>query len=358
MLAGTGSRRHGWRRAIIITGVLTGALVPAGSAAASPAAGLTCSAHTLHVAITNPGPANQTMWGELCYRGYRQPATVQLLVSGITYSHLYWDFPFGNGYYSYVDAATAAGYATFDVDRIGQGLSSHPASSSLTIDANAISLHDTITALRGGAVSGHPFRRIIWVGHSAGSVIGWDEISRHHDVDAAILTGVSHAINLPNAIQLSADLYPAVDDPLFSNTGLDTGYLTTKPGTRNAFYAPATADPDVIAADEATKGTVTTAESATEQSILMQPPAQAPSQQVTVPVLVVDGQQDGIYCQGVTAFTCDPASVLAYESQFYPPQAHLQVAIIPGTGHVLALSTTAPRTDAVMLRWAYSTVAP
>jgi hypothetical protein len=41
----------------------------------------------------------------------RQPATVQLLVHGASYDHLYWNFPYGGGYYSYVDAATAAGYA-------------------------------------------------------------------------------------------------------------------------------------------------------------------------------------------------------------------------------------------------------
>lgn len=344
--------------AAILMGCLCSA-APAVAAAVGPASGLTCTAHTLNVAITDPGPADQTIWGQLCYRGNRPPRTVQLLVSGVTYTHLYWDFPYGDGYYSYVDAATAAGYATFDVDRIGQGLSSHPVSSAVTIDANAVSLHDVITALRGGVLDGHQFSRVIWVGHSTGSIIGWDEIARYHDVDAAILTGVSHAVNLPNAIQFGGDVYPAVNDPLFADSGLDDGYLTTKPGTRSAFfYAAATADAHVVALDEATKGTVTTAEAASGAPIFMQPPDQALSQQVTVPVLIVDGQDDGIYCQGVTVFTCDPASVLAYESQFYPSAARLRVAIIPGTGHALALSTTAPLTDAIMLIWARSTVAP
>ena len=27
---------------------------------------------------------------------------MQLLVHGATYNHLYWNFPYGNGYYSYV----------------------------------------------------------------------------------------------------------------------------------------------------------------------------------------------------------------------------------------------------------------
>ncbi len=47
------------------------------------------------------------------------------------------DFPYGTGYYSSVDAATAAGYATFDVDRIGDGTSSHSPSSQLDLAAGA-----------------------------------------------------------------------------------------------------------------------------------------------------------------------------------------------------------------------------
>jgi len=85
-------------------------MVPAAGARADGLPALTCSARTLPVALTDPGPAGQTLWGQLCYRGSQEPAIVQLLVHGVTYNHLYWNFPHGNGYYSYVDAATAAGY--------------------------------------------------------------------------------------------------------------------------------------------------------------------------------------------------------------------------------------------------------
>jgi hypothetical protein len=34
------------------------------------------------------------------------------------------------------------------------------------------------------------------------------------------------------------------------------------------------------------------------------------------------------------------------------------VAVIPGTGHDLALSATAPITDAVMIGWSLSVIAP
>jgi hypothetical protein len=113
--------------AIIVVTAAVAALSVAPTAGAAGLPSLTCSIQTLPVRIADPGPADQTMWGQLCYRGASAPATAQLLVHGATYNHLYWNFPYGNGYYSYVDAATAAGYATFDIDRIGDGNSTRQA---------------------------------------------------------------------------------------------------------------------------------------------------------------------------------------------------------------------------------------
>jgi len=344
--------------AIVAAGLVAFALAPPAGADGLPA--LTCSVHTLPVAITDPGPADQTMWRQLCYRGSREPATVQLLVHGASYNHLYWNFPYGNGYYSYVDAATAAGYATFDIDRIGDGNSSHPPSSELDLTAGAVALHDAVTALRAGAVDGHPFQHVIMVGHSIGSVEAWIEAARYHDVDAVIITGALHALS-PNVPALAeSDLYPAVDDPKFAGSGLDPGYLTTRPGTREAlFYDPATTNPAVLALDEADKDTTTAAELTDAVSLVAEPPAEQPSLQINVPVLVVVGAQDNLFCAGVTVYNCaSAASVQSFESQYYSPQAHLKVAVIPDTGHDLALSTTAPVTDAVMIGWSLSVIAP
>jgi alpha-beta hydrolase superfamily lysophospholipase len=271
--------------------VLAAAPVAGAHAAALPA--LTCSAYNLPVRIADPGPADQTLWGQLCYRGDRKPGTVQLLVHGATYNHLYWNFPYGNGYYSYAGAATAAGYATFDIDRIGAGNSSHPPSAGLDLAAGAVALHDAVTALRSGAVDGHAFRHVITVGHSIGSVEIWLEAARYHDVDAVIVTGALHALS---------------------------------PGAA---------------------------------SILSEPPAQQPSYQITVPVLSVVGEGDNLFCTGVTAYNCaSQQSVRGFESQYYSPAAHLRLVVIPGTGHDLALSTTAPLTDAIMVGWSVSAVGP
>jgi pimeloyl-ACP methyl ester carboxylesterase len=359
-------RRHHRRRltrpACVIAAAAALSVLASPAVATAQAAGLpppTCTAYTLPVRIADPGPADQTMWGQLCYRGSREPATVQLLVHGATYNHLYWNFPYGNGYYSYVDAATAAGYATFDIDRIGNGNSSHPPSTEVTLDAGAVALHDAVTALRTGTVDGHPFQHVIMVGHSIGSVEAWIEAARYQDVDAVIVTGALHALS-PDLSALEADLYPADDDPAFANSGLDPGYLTTLPGTRGSlFYDPATTDPAVVAADEASKDTTTPAELSGAAAILSEPPSQQPSYQITVPVLSVVGENDNLFCTGVTVYNCaSAASVKAFESKYYSPAAHLKVVVIPDTGHDLALSTTAPLTDAVMIGWALSVTAP
>jgi pimeloyl-ACP methyl ester carboxylesterase len=355
---GTAARRGVAAISAIAAGLVGLALAPPASAAGLGA--LTCSAHTVPVAITDPGPADQTMWGQLCYRGSREPATVQLLVHGASYDHLYWNFPYGNGYYSYVDAATAAGYATFDIDRIGDGNSSHPPSSGVDLTSGAVALHYAVAALRAGAVDGHAFRHVIMVGHSLGSVEAWIEAARYDDVDAVIITGALHQLNPDLAALAAADVYSAVDDPKFAGSGLDLGYLTTRPGTRGPlFYDPATADPAVIATDETDKDTSTVGELDDLLALESEPTAEQPSTQITVPVLVVVGADDNIFCTGVTVYNCaSAASVQSYESQFYPPAAHLKAVVIPDTGHDLALSTTAPITDAVMLGWSLSVIAP
>jgi pimeloyl-ACP methyl ester carboxylesterase len=354
-------RRRSGRLAMIVSAVTLGGAFAGAPLAAAHASGLpalTCSARTLPVRIADPGPADQTLWGQLCYRG-TEPGTIQVLVPGATYNHLYWNFPYGNGYYSYVAAATAVGFATFDVDQIGTGGSSHPPSSELDLAADAVALHDAVTALRSGAVDGHAFRRVIMVGHSIGSYAAWIEAGTYHDVDAVIATGALHALS-PNIGAIEADLYPAADDPKFAGSGLDTGYLTSLPGTRGSlFYEPATTNPNVVAADEANKDTVTIPELVSATEIVGLPPQQQPTDQITVPALSVVGENDALFCTGVTVYNCaSPASVQSYESQFFPAAAHLKVVVIPDTGHDLALSTTAPVTDAVMLGWSLSVVAP
>ncbi|MFJ9412553.1 alpha/beta hydrolase [Streptomyces sp. NPDC101227] len=311
---------------------------------------VSCKPYSLPVRLSDSGKATETLWGELCQPQNHRPTTVQLLVHGGFYNHVYWDFPVGKGYYSYVRDAVAAGYATFNVDPIGSGNSSHPLSSQVTGDAGTVALHDAITALRNGTLDGQAFKKVIWVGHALGSFYAWREIPRYGDVDGAILTSALNGHNPDHAAIMSANSYPAAQDPKFANSGYDAGYMTTKPRTRGSmFYYPATTDPAVVAKDEETKDV---------QPMAKTEPAKPPYG-IRVPVLVVGGAQDWLECQGVTAYDCDDTdSVRAHESQFYLPEAKLKVAMVPETGHDMALARTAPATSSIMLKWAKGVAAP
>ena len=69
----------------------------------------------------------------------------------------------------------------------------------------------------------------------------------------------------------------------------------------------------MVAADEANKDTVTVPVLAGATSMLALPASQQPSDQISVPVLVVVGADDNLFCTGVTAYNCaSAASVRAY----------------------------------------------
>jgi len=179
--------------------------------------------------LTAGQPANQKIFAELCLPRGRAPQTVQLLVHGTTYNHTYWDFAYQSPKYSYVDAAVRAGYAVLAIDRIGDGQSSHPPSSQIVFPNTIYTLHQVVDDLRNGTL-GTKFDFVIEVGHSLGSSYAVDEQSTYQDADALILTGYGHQVSSSFQKLSGSTLYPAVDDPKFANSGLDTGYRTTKPG--------------------------------------------------------------------------------------------------------------------------------
>jgi pimeloyl-ACP methyl ester carboxylesterase len=141
--------------------------------------------------------------GQLCTPTNRLATTVQVLLHGLNYSHLYWDFQFQPDRYSYVRWANRAGFATFNLDRIGVGRSSHPPSGAVTLQSNALTIHQVVTALRGSLPAGPGYHQVMLVGHSFGSEIAKQEASRYGDVDALVLTGNGHRIS-PSGAALAA----------------------------------------------------------------------------------------------------------------------------------------------------------
>jgi len=288
--------------------------------------------------------SHQFLLVKLCLPKGQTPRGVQLLVHGITYDHRYWNIadpedPDADTY-SWEHAAIRAGYATAAIDRLGSGDSSHPLSTFVDITSNATSVHNVVQALRAGAVAAPgdrpvAFFRVALVGHSGGSVTGMIEASRFRDVDAVVLTGFSHKMNLDAVANIAASSYPAVLDPQFAGTLLDPGYQTPRPGThRSLFYAPGTdVDQRIIERDEATKGTYTLEE------IDNLPLALSTRLQVDVPVLLVNGTLDGIFCsQSLLDLGTDCSSearVVAQEGPFFPDAPSVSSILVPGLGHDL-----------------------
>ncbi len=349
----------------LVLGLLGFVSLPHG-ASASPVpstqgnAPLTCTQTSVPVGLADGGLKPYTVSGELCYRGTQPPAVVQLLVHGATYNHFYWDLPYEKPLYSYVNSATLAGYATFAIDRLGAGASSHPLSTLLTVDSGAVALHDVIQALRSGVAGAPGFRKVLYVGHSFGCFGAWAEVSKYHDVDGVVLSSALHKVSPSYVVQIGTDLYPGAADPHFFGQILDPGYLTSEPGTRaSLFYYTPTADPNAIATDEANKDLFSATEFASAVPFAVgATPATAPSVGISVPVLLVIGQEDNIFCKPDAVDCSSVQSIQQEEGPFYSPEAHLQIVLLPNTGHDLNLQVSAPLFQASTLAWTLTNFPP
>ncbi|MBV9265672.1 MAG: alpha/beta fold hydrolase, partial [Acidobacteriaceae bacterium] len=195
-----------------------------------------------------------TVSGELCATEdeLHDGSTIQLLIHGATYNHRYWDFGRVDDIeYSCAREVAAHGFPTFAIDLPGSGTSSHPPSDELNVQTVADVVHQIVERLRDGSIAGVPFGKVILVGHSLGSTVVWQEAISYGDVDGVIVTGAAHSLTARFGELAHADFYPAIKDPKFASSGLDSGYLTTLPRTRaTLFYSEPNADPAVIKEDE------------------------------------------------------------------------------------------------------------
>ena len=339
------------------TGVCTAGLSGAVAPPAAVASAVTCSAADLPVSAPALLPlliAPARVHGQLCRPDGAAPSAVQLLVHGGTYNSAYWDLPYQPDQYSYQRDMAKHGYATFAVDVLGAGQSSHPLSLPLTVWAEAEALHEVIGQLRNGAVGGFHFGKVVIVGHSVGSGIVASEASTYKDVDGVILTGVTHIPNLP-ALGLGAalGLIPAFLSSV-QNPG-DPLYFTTKPGARGPlFYHAADADPQVIAADEATKDEVSVPGMGTVAVFGIVVPV---TLGINVPVLQAVGQDDALFCGLLALRDCSSAPALrAQEAPFYSAAAKLSVYVLPNAGHSIALHRNAGDYRDATRAWLTSTL--
>jgi pimeloyl-ACP methyl ester carboxylesterase len=217
-------------------------------------------------------------------------------------------------------------------------------------------VHDVVQALRAGTIEGPDgpvrFDKVVLVGHSYGSITSTFEATRFGDVDALLLTGYSHDIHVDTPLAIESQTYPAVLDPQFAGSNLDPGYITSIPGTRyDLFYAPGTdVDPRIVERDEATKGSLSQFEIANFPVFF-----RTVLDGVDVPVFIVNGDLDGIFCsQSPTDGAADcstPETLIANEDPFFPNAPSLEAAIIPEAGHVLNNFRSSQQTFDASMYW-------
>lgn len=305
-----------------------------------PQPAVSCQEYVARVAIAPGQPATYRVATTLCSPPPRGGRTLQLLLHGITYSRLYWDFPYQPERYSYMRAATAAGYATLNIDRLGIAASDHPPAGELTNATNAYVVHQLVQQLRAGTLTGDCFDTIVLVGHSLGALISLHEAATYNDVDGMLISGYVHSAGSEDAFGALA-LTPAQSEPRLADRPL--GYLTTWPGMRGQmFYYPPEVDPQVLALDEATKETLTAAE------ITDLYPSAMLSLNIQVPVLVVIGQLDSLFCN---TLYCEVLDTQALERSFYPRALSFELVLIPNSGHDINLHYNAPTWFAVARSW-------
>lgn len=121
--------------------------------------------------------------------------TVQVLTHGIGFDKSYWDIPYNNYNYSYVDVALANGYHTVSIDRFGIGNSSHAEPLNIVqAPAEVSALYDITMKLRNGTFPevSTAFKKVVHVGHSFGSLQTYLLSATYPDsTDGIVLTGFS-----------------------------------------------------------------------------------------------------------------------------------------------------------------------
>lgn len=164
--------------------------------------------------------------------------TVQLLVHGATYNHLYWDAAkINRERYSYAREMAHRGYVVVAIDQLGTGNSDKPDGDFFSLDEAASALHQISGQVR---AYGGRHAKLAYVGHSNGSVTSIYAQGTYGDADLLVTTGWVHGFRgLP--------IDPT--DPQVQQS-IATPYIDLRGPLRNniMYYTPK-ADPAMIAYD-------------------------------------------------------------------------------------------------------------
>jgi hypothetical protein len=172
------------------------------------------------------------------------------------------------------------------------------------------------------------------------------EASTYHDVAELVLTGYAHLPSVPVAVStVLTGLRPAY---LEGFPDRDPAWLATIPGTRASLFDAANdVDPAVVAADEAHRDVVSAATLPDAIAGSLDPLVSAA---LHMPVLEVDGGQDGFFCGPLTAGCPTAAALYTREAPAFP-HTSLATVVLPDAGHDVSLARDGHQAAAAIQSW-------
>ncbi|CAF1486278.1 unnamed protein product [Adineta steineri] len=284
--------------------------------------------------------------------------TIHLTISGFTYDHTYWDFPYQPYNYSYINYVienSNENIAVLNFDRFGVGLSGKPLfASTITGDVHAFVIYQLMEKLSQGYYHNISFPKIVLVGHALGTEIALIVASNNvynQYVCGVIATGFLHLINPPSFASFFASLYPAVDDPKFKNQLVPADSLTTNPNTtqrQDLFYNIQDADIKVIDKDEQLKAIGSASEFTVARLFI---PIETRNIPTTIPILIVMGQRDILSCDllNITLSCNDANTIINREKDDYI--TNIEAYVLENSGHDVNLHRNARDWFQAALDW-------
>ncbi|KAJ5349502.1 hypothetical protein N7541_007229 [Penicillium brevicompactum] len=257
--------------------------------------------------------------------------SLQILTHGMGFDKSYWDLPYHNFNYSYVDYVLSRGYHTFSYDRLGIGKSSHgDAKNEIQSFLEIEALAELTRKVRDGSIEGiQKPSKVVHVGHSFGSAQTVALSAMYPDLsDALVLTGFSASIASMPVFLSGANFQQAnLNHPPW------IGYLVNSDiGTNKfLFFYPGNFDEGILSYAEKNKQPMTVGELMTMTGL----PTSSP---FTGPVYVIDGENDIAFCGGACSYTTDSsASIPAGVKAVFPKASAFTAYIQPETGHGINL---------------------
>ena len=272
---------------------------------------------------------------EYCVPDSGYSSVLQILTHGIGFDRSYWDLPFHNYNYSYVDEAVDQyGYATFAYDRpgIGDSIGGDPLTqvqALLEVDA----LRALTVGLRSGAFKSSgvssPYKKVVHVGHSFGSQHTYALTAMYPTIsDGITLTGFSQDPMGGPYFLLGGNFISANTVPAFSS--LPNGYFAAGDvsAVQTNFFAPNQFDPQILAYGYKNGQPVTVGE------LLSFGGETGSVNNFAGPVHIVTGERDIPYCAGncLIAYKGYPNIPAASQANF-PNAKDFTTTIIPNAGH-------------------------